>query len=299
MMISRTTHRPYRAFTLIELLVVIAIIAVLIALLMPAVQKVREAAARTQCANNLKQLGLAVHSYHNAQGAVPHTRRDPRETWAVLLLPYIEQDNMYKLWNLNLKYYQQVPEVRQQTVKTYQCPTRRSGPGQLSTATDIEQGTTEPLVPGALGDYAACAGDPTSINDYNPDHSEVRVNGKLPANGAFWLGGKPKILFSMFADGLSNTFLIGEKHIPRFEFGRGPDGSIYNGDHGSSFKRAGVGAPLAKGPRGSGQFGSYHTDICQFVFGDGAVRPVAVSIDLTNLGRLANRQDGEVITYGF
>src|SRR6187431_2392455 len=102
-------RRP--GFTLIELLVVIAIIAILIALLVPAVQKVREAAARAQCGNNLKQLGLAVHGYHDAHKVMPYSRLDTAETWAVILLPYIDQGPMFAQWDMSKNYYTQSPAV--------------------------------------------------------------------------------------------------------------------------------------------------------------------------------------------
>src|SRR5260370_30087150 len=94
-------------FTLVELLVVIAIIGILIALLLPAVQKVREAANRTTCANHLKQIGLGVHNYHNLYEKLPPGRLDADGgvTWLVLLLPYIEEDNFYKQCDLHEWYY--------------------------------------------------------------------------------------------------------------------------------------------------------------------------------------------------
>src|SRR5438876_5926861 len=97
---SRSVRRR-GGFTLIELLVVIAIIAVLIALLVPAVQKVREAANRATCGNNLKQIGLAIQGYHDVYRFIPYSRLDTAETWAVLLLPNLEQGNLFKLWNMS------------------------------------------------------------------------------------------------------------------------------------------------------------------------------------------------------
>jgi len=159
-----TQVRRRSAFTLIELLVVIAIIAILVGFLLPAVQWVREAANRTQCANNLKQIGLAMLHYANDKGALPPSRmQNGSATWAVLIFPYLEQEQLYRQWNFNFPYDQQLAIARQKPLPIYFCPTRRysDSPPTLSIAGDetiLPDGTLGPNYPGALGDYAANGG---------------------------------------------------------------------------------------------------------------------------------------------
>ncbi len=127
-------------FTLVELLVVISIIGVLVGLLLPAVQSAREAARRMSCLNNMKQLGLAAHLHHDAQGYLPPARYDPgmnpvagqecggiHPTWLARLLPYLEQTAAAERWNLNLPWYEHDQEVREFVPDVFLCPSRRAG----------------------------------------------------------------------------------------------------------------------------------------------------------------------------
>jgi prepilin-type N-terminal cleavage/methylation domain-containing protein len=154
-------------FTLIELLVVIAVIAVLMGLLLPAVQKAREAASRISCANNLHQLGLAFHLYHDARGKLPPSRLSPSTaTWAVLILPYIEEDNLYRQWDLSRIYYDQYPVARQKAVKIYFCHSRRTSntaPLESIFGDTPSWGDGSTLYPGALCDYAVAV-DPSGAD---------------------------------------------------------------------------------------------------------------------------------------
>ena len=254
---SRSTHkRRCSGFTLIELLVVIAIIAVLIGLLLPAVQKVREAANRMQCANNLKQLGLAVHSYHDTYKFFPPARCESSgfgPTWAVLLLPYLEQDNVYRLWDLADTYYRQRPEARMVNVKVYFCPSRRQpagfslpkagAPVVLDASDDSRSGF--PHTPGGLSDYAANDGNgrqaeqPTSVGALVSAGGTVRTGSGTNERLAKW---QSITTMASISDGTSQTLLIGEKHVPQGWFGFGPyDSSVFNSDPGTgpAFRQAG------------------------------------------------------------
>jgi prepilin-type N-terminal cleavage/methylation domain-containing protein len=298
-----------RGFTLIELLVVIAIIAILIALLVPAVQKVRDAANRTQCGNNLKQIGLGFHNYHDTFREFPPGRIDQNggATWAVLILPFIEQGDLFKHWDMHKLYYDQSTVFLHAQVPIYYCPARRS-------AADNMLSISGDKVAGALGDYGVCDGDNSNNHAYN----EITANGAIILSNWSDKSGvattwKSLTSIDSITDGTSNTFLAGEKHVVLGKFGIGGDynnntdphgdGSIYNSDpeNQNASRIAGPANLLAISPTSlyNRNFGSWHQGICQFVFCDGSVHSVSVSIDAQNYRRLSVRNDGEVLTVEF
>ncbi len=287
-----------RGFTLIELIVVIGIIGVLVGLLVPAVQKVRESAARSHCQNNLKQIGLALHMYHGDNSRLPPSRlSDLHATWAVLILPYLDQSALYQQWNLPQTYYNQSAVARTTPVPVYFCPSRRDAqtpPGVSVAGDQNDDPGPGPHVPGALGDYAACTG---TDNCDGADCTGER-NGAFRAAVDQFGRNLGFVRFASIRDGLSNTFFVGEKHIPIDSFGRGPlDCSLYNGDYWlCSTRSAGPKFPLADWRTGTvPQFGSYHPGICHFLLGDGSVRPLSNAIDPKILALLANIADGQPI----
>jgi prepilin-type N-terminal cleavage/methylation domain-containing protein len=310
------SRRVQPGFTLIELLVVIAIIAVLIGLLLPAVQKVREAAARARCSNNLKQLALGAHNHHDVNGKLPYLRSGGNHddhTWAVLILPFIEQDAAYKLFTATITGVNKnrgtqvnnlvssnatMVQAREHLVPIFFCPARR---GPMLSQPNSDPNSNPPSIRtmvGSSGDYAANAGTSSDPNATNP----VGGDGPFAINNAGTNPGQWGLRITDMSDGTSNTFLFGEKYMQTETLGDGKhDFNIYGADIIQPFGRlAGTSFPIPIDNSGSNnannfRFGSWHASTVQFALGDGSVRGVAKSTPGAVLGLLAGRSDGQPI----
>lgn len=275
-----------RAFTLVELLVVIAIIGILVGLLLPAVQAAREAARRCSCSNNLAQLGLAIHHYEfnmehlppgvtNPDGPIRNEAIGQHVSWTVRILPYIEQTNIYKHFDMEAGAYAAANlPVRQQSVSLFMCPSFEGLPTNSNPAI-------------ALTTYAGCHHDREApIDDNN--------------NGLMYLNSH--VRFGQIEDGSSNTILIGEMlpEVDDLGWVSGTRASLRNTGSLNGAMRSvsppGGGNPVPAGSLVVGGFGSRHTGGAQFTFADSSVRFMSQSIDMRLFQKLGHRADGEMLS---
>jgi prepilin-type N-terminal cleavage/methylation domain-containing protein/prepilin-type processing-associated H-X9-DG protein len=310
--------RRFRGFTLIELLVVIAIIGVLIALLLPAVQAAREAARRIQCTNNLKQIGIALHNYHDthnafAPGYLSHWKQDGGDAgtaeddighgwgWASQILPQLEQPAVFNAINFSLTMTYSANDTAQLLrFSTYLCPS--DGPKQLIPVRNQDNTATVYTV--ASANYVGVYGT-----------GEV---GAAPGRGDGMFFRNSRLSFQNMTDGSSQTFMVGERSYnlsyvtwtgraiggwlfstASFEGGT----NTFNPDPEESFTMVIGPIGLEHGPRTPNHpmahvedYWSHHPGGVNFLFGDGSVRFIKDQISPKVYQALATRSGGEVVS---
>ena len=313
-------RRWRKGFTLIELLVVIAVIAVLIGLMLPAVQKVREAASRLKCKNNMKQIGLALHNHHDRVGQFPpgytstaaNTDAGPGWGWAAHLLPDLEQDNLHRLINFTqpITAPGNHDTVRQANIPFLRCPSDpRQDPIPLSEFTNTG-GLTTPL---GRSNYVACYGNTPFLGE-SPAvlTTHLSIDG-ISGKGMFYRNSKTRI--ADVTDGLSNTLAIGEKNakhtmatwvgvIPGATWRSANDQANYGGIPTNIAAAKVLGHACRQHPPSAEagvaeDFSSPHINGVNMLFADGSVHAVRTSVNMGVYPFTATIGDGLALNIDF
>lgn len=292
----KPTRQVRRAFTLVELLVVIAIIGILVGLLLPAVQAAREAARRMECSNNMKQIGLALHNYHDTFKSLPMSNPNcPAKRWGWMprILPFIEGSAMHDSFDFALASWQGNNfQFLTQTHEGFLCP---SDP--LSTEIREEEFFAAPTWVISQADYAAVIGD----------YRNSTGVGATPAFGNVGCGNQVRGMIGRWGwsarlrdvtDGTSSTFMVGEVVGAMCIVQNWGVQSFATTAHPINFMNRSLfdNLPTQGNPRWDESIGfrSYHPGGCQFLMGDGSVRFVTETIDGPTYRALASRANGEV-----
>lgn len=287
-------NRPQKAFTLVELLVVIAIIGILVALLLPAVQAAREAARRMSCNNNMKQIALALHNYHDTYQALPMgwiglaspngpvlSEGEPGWGWAAHVLPFIEQNTVTDIVRDTLPIMDPLNQLARDThLPIYRCPSDANSRQFF----DLEDGGGAVLATVPTANYVGMFGT-RELEDCEGLPPGVQCRG----DGPFFHNSSTR--FRDFIDGTSNTLLIGERYS---KFGESTWlGAVPGADE--SFARIlAIADHAPNAPSGHlDDPGSYHPAGTNFAFADGSVHIIVATIDLNVYYALATMQGGE------
>jgi prepilin-type N-terminal cleavage/methylation domain-containing protein/prepilin-type processing-associated H-X9-DG protein len=300
---------PRNGFTLVEVLVVIAIIGILVAFLLPAIQAARESARRTQCQNNLRQIGDAVQMHHDTRKHFPTGRNRFDQyavSWAFFLLPYMEETAIYNSYDSKAKVFEDENTATMRTpIETYACPSRRKAAADRNFDNNEAPPPPNAIGVATLADYSANAGIQIMTGMVGSDEAAAAFGGFNRTDAGPIFSGS-RIGARQVEDGLSKTIAIGERHLPPVPENTPPemehlaigDTAAIAGDTPQTTFRASENG-LATGPddADNSKFGSSHAgSLIQFVFLDGHVRGLRPDIALTVVKALSTIGGSEIVS---